>query len=62
MHEVFLIRTEEMEAPLMTASMRSAARVARYAKYNRAVIRFVFHDGVILQAIFHPQETRRCFS
>lgn len=42
---------------LMTGAMRKAMWEARFAGYERAVLRIHFPAHVIVQAVFRPRET-----
>lgn len=42
---------------LMTGAMRKAMWEARFAGYERAVLRVHFPAHVIVQAVFRPRET-----
>lgn len=45
------------DTPIMTKSMKLAAKEAKMAKYERVIIRFVFPERIVIQALFRPKET-----
>ncbi len=47
----------DSEGMLITQSMRKAIWEARFAGYERAVLRIHFAGHIIVQAVFRPRET-----